>query len=149
MLNRRDWIASVAFTPLLCAQPIFLTTRQTRTLQSLGECIIPGSATARCSEIIGRILSIESPQNQNSFNNALSSFKDFADLAPDRQTQLLAAASVEGHPFYPSFKLIKEWVADTYWSSKPGLQELGWTGQMAWPTFKGCPHEPRTRDSDA
>jgi hypothetical protein len=140
MLSRREWIASLALAPLLSAQnSSFLSPEQTQTLASLGECIIPGSAAAQCPQTIDLILGIESAKNQQMFTDALGAFKNFADLGAAAQTELLTKAAVSGNELNRPFQTVKEWVADTYWSSKAGLKDLGWTGQMAWREFKGCP----------
>jgi hypothetical protein len=38
------------------------------------------------------------------------------------------------------FETIKGWVSGAFYSSEFGMKELGWTGQVAWESFPGCPH---------
>ena len=38
------------------------------------------------------------------------------------------------------FDHLKEWISGAYYSSEVGMKELGWTGQMVWDSFPGCPH---------
>jgi hypothetical protein len=146
--TRRDWISSVlraAGTGVLVRaahaadpswEPLFLSAAQNEHLVALGECIIPGSKDALCNRIIDLVLSIDSDKNKTDFVNALAAF----DAPAGPSHELLARASSSGDPLWPDFQLLKEWLADTYWSSKQGLQELGWTGRVSWSKFDGCPH---------
>ena len=38
------------------------------------------------------------------------------------------------------FDEIKGWIVGAYYSSEAGMRELGWTGQMFFPSFPGCEH---------
>jgi hypothetical protein len=38
------------------------------------------------------------------------------------------------------FDHLKGWIAGAYYSSEIGMRELGWTGQMFFESFPGCPH---------
>jgi hypothetical protein len=38
------------------------------------------------------------------------------------------------------FDRIKGWVVDAYYSSEPGLKELGYSGQMFFAEFPNCTH---------
>lgn len=38
------------------------------------------------------------------------------------------------------FDLLKGWIAGAYYSSEIGMRELGWTGNMFFDSFPGCPH---------
>jgi hypothetical protein len=38
------------------------------------------------------------------------------------------------------FDALKDWIAGAYYSSETGMRELGWTGQVFFPAFPGCPH---------
>ncbi len=38
------------------------------------------------------------------------------------------------------FDEIKGWIVGAYYSSEIGMRELGWTGQMFFPSFPGCEH---------
>jgi hypothetical protein len=118
--------------------PLFLSAEQNESLVSFGEALIPGSSAARCNRVIDLILSIESEKNRKEFLAALEAFK--VPLEPAQRNELLEKASRSGSPLWPHFELLKEWIADAYWPSQPGLRELGWTGRVAWATSQGCPH---------
>jgi Gluconate 2-dehydrogenase subunit 3 len=89
------------------------------------------------------------------------------DLSESQQTELLTAASTgkpgredrywtPGTPLADYFKQqqeapaattlrdhfdhLKGWVSGSYYSSEAGLKELGYTGQMFFESFPGCPH---------
>lgn len=163
-LSRREWIGSVVqaagaglFAQAISAaqpswHPAFLTTTQNEDLVALGEAIVPGSKDAFCNRVIDLVLSIESEKNKRDFTQALAAFhsaahdrygKRLADLTDGQMQELLGRASSSGSSLSPQFELLKEWLADTYWTSKQGLKELGWTGRVAWRSFDGCPHEAR------
>lgn len=99
---------------------------------------MPGSAGANCSQVIDRILNIESDKNKAALKSALDAFDNFRSHTPEQQAEILTTASSPGNHLEPHFQLIKEWVAAIYWSSEPGLKELGWNGQMAWASYPGC-----------
>lgn len=162
--SRREWIGRVVqaagaglFAQTVSAaepswKPAFLSSAQNEDLVALGEAIIPGSKEALCNRVIDLVLSIESEKNKREFTQALAAFqsaahhrygKRLAGLDHNQMEQLLARASSSGDSLSPRFHLLKEWLADTYWTSKQGLKELGWTGRVAWTHFDGCPHEER------
>ncbi len=175
--NRRDWISrvleTIAFSALaapLCAeehlhpgppnpagqitepwQPAFLTKEQNETLISLGECMVPGSAAAKCNRVIDLILTLESEKNKRETIDSLSAFESeakalyrnsFHALQPAQRNDLLLKASSGNGALSAPFNVIKEWVADAYWSSQEGMRELGWKGRVAWSSFEGCAHGP-------
>ena len=163
-LNRRDWITRVLQAlgttvggSLIGGRafadpdwrPSFFSAQQNQLLIDLGECIIPGSQAALCNRVIDLILTLESERNQKLATTALASFdaeaqsrfgKPFAQITPEQKNDLLSVASADAGKLSPEFHVIKEWVADAYWSSKEGLHELGWTGRIAWAEFPGCEH---------
>ena len=112
--------------------PQVLTASENQALMALGERIIPGSAAALCNRTIDLVLTMESEQMHAQLAEALAAF------ATDPDGTVLTAASKTGAPLHAQFQIVKEWVADAYWSSEPGLRELGWTGKMAWDAFPGC-----------
>jgi len=167
--NRREWMkrvlqgagasvlaGRVSTVPANAAEasaawkPLFLSAEQNDSLIALGERLIPGSTTAQCNRIIDLILSIESDKNQQDFSRSLRAFDQaatrfhqqpgFHKLVPREQDDLLTSASAEHNALGPAFDVLKEWMADAYWSSQEGLRELGWTGRMAWSKFDGCDH---------
>jgi hypothetical protein len=130
-------------------QPAFLTSNQNEALIAIGEGIIPGSKEALCNRVIDLILSIDSEKNKREFTAALAAFdsasqkqfeKPVNALTSEQMNKLLDSASTNTNPIWPHFDLLKEWLADSYWSSQQGLRELGWTGRMVWEKFDGCPH---------
>ena len=154
-MNRREWIChflksttAAAVVPTLFGQesappwkPQFLSEEQNTNLIALGESILPGSADAACNRVIDLILSIESAETRQAFTTALAAFNKqspFSKLSPAQQHALLEDASSPQSRMHPQFQLIKEWIADTYWSSHQGLKELGSTGRMAWEKFNAC-----------
>lgn len=130
-------------------RPLFLNPEQNESLVALGEQIIPGSKEAQCNRVIDLVLSIESNTNKAAFQAALNAFEQAARKEYDQPLQngsveqldkLLAKASSRGDALEPHFHLLKEWFADSYWSSQQGLKDLGWTGRVAWSSFDGCQH---------
>jgi hypothetical protein len=130
-------------------RPAFLTAEQNEALIAVGEGIIPGSKGALCNRVIDLILSIDSEKNKREFAAALAAFvsasrtqfdKPVNALPAEQMDKLLGHAATANNPLWPHFELLKEWLADSYWSSRQGLRELGWTGRMAWAKFDGCPH---------
>jgi hypothetical protein len=130
-------------------RPRYLSAAQNETLVSLGDRIIPGSAAAACNRVIDLILIIESDKHRKDLTQALTRFdsesqsrygKTFQAIQPTQQDELLTAASMAESPLFADFNLVKEWIADAYWSSHEGLQELGWTGRLVWANFEGCKH---------
>ncbi len=89
----------------------------------------------------------------------------FKGLAPEQQNEILSAASsaepgqpggredwswfaVESEkPREPArltlrdhFENLKGWISGAYYSSEIGMRELGWTGDVFFESFPGCPH---------
>ncbi len=109
--------------------------------------MIPGSSEAGCNQVIDLVLTLEPEKTRTELLQALSAFnaeaqtrqsKQFRELAPEEQDALLTRASQSGSPLNHQFQVVKEWMADTYWSSKQGMKELGWNGRMVWPSYPGC-----------
>jgi len=38
------------------------------------------------------------------------------------------------------FENLKGWIVGAYYSSEPGMRELGWTDNMFFPALPGCDH---------
>ncbi len=144
--------AGLAAAPLVAQRkteelwsPQFLSTEQSQALIAIGERIIPGSAAAQCNRLIDLCMVLQSDEHRQAFVQALAEFdsnakkqygKPFQALPPSQQDELLTAASAP-HPT-PAFATIKEWMADSYWSSQQGLRDLGSNGRMAWQTYPTC-----------
>jgi Gluconate 2-dehydrogenase subunit 3 len=129
-------------------EPQFFSVAQNETMVALGERIIPGSADALCNRLIDRVMPIESEKNKRDFRGCLAAFdresqsldgQSFGKVSAIVQDEILTHASAPGAPLHHDFQLVKEWMADAYWSSQKGLAELGSTGRMAWSEFPGCP----------
>jgi hypothetical protein len=119
---------------------------QSATLTAIGERIIPGSAAAQCTQVIDLVLTVEPEDTRRQLLRAIAAFdgaaqnrygKTFQSLLPAEQDAVVAALA-DGPNSGKAFNLIKEWLADSYWSSRQGLRELGWNGQQAWPNFDAC-----------
>lgn len=131
--------------------PEFLDAYQLKTLDVLAEAIVPGSTTARVAPFLDQLLAVESADNQRAFLGALGAFdmaaitkhgKAWTAIATTEQDALLREAStadaksaIRGH-----FQNLKDWVAGAYYSSEPGMRELGWTGNMFFSELPGCTH---------
>jgi Gluconate 2-dehydrogenase subunit 3 len=131
--------------------PEFLDAHQLKTLEVLAETIVPGSTTARVAPFLDQLLAVESAENQRAFLGALGAFdmaastkhgKAWNAIAATEQDALLREAStadpksaMRGH-----FQNLKGWIAGAYYSSEPGMRELGWTGAMIFAELPGCTH---------
>jgi len=131
--------------------PGFLDAHQLKTLESLAETIVPGSTTGRVAPFLDQLLAVESAGNQGRFLGALGAFdmaaiarhgKAWTAITAAEQDGLLRDAStadaktaIRGH-----FQNLKDWIAGAYYSSEPGMRELGWTGNMFFAELPGCTH---------
>lgn len=139
--------------------PVFLDQHQSETLDVLGERIIPGSSKAQVNRFIDLLLSVDTQDAQTKFLASLSAFeaeslnrfsRPYKDGTEAEQNEILAFASAakpggtaEGQSHAATirdhFENVKSWVAGAYYSSEIGMKELGWTGQVMFPSFPGCP----------
>ncbi|HET9176722.1 MAG TPA: gluconate 2-dehydrogenase subunit 3 family protein [Terriglobia bacterium] len=139
--------------------PVFLDRHQSETLEVLGERIIPGSSEAQANRFIDLLLSVDTQDAQTKFLASLSAFeaeslkrfsRPYKDSTETQQNEILAFASAakpgetaEGQSQRVSigdhFENIKRWVAEAYFSSEIGMKELGWTGNVFFTSFPGCP----------
>jgi hypothetical protein len=129
----------------------FLDAHQLKALEGLAEAIVPGSTTARVAPFLDQLLAVESARNQRAFLGALGAFdmaaitkhgRTWTDISATEQDALLREAStadpksaIRGH-----FQNLKDWIAGAYYSSEPGMRELGWDGNMFFASFPGCTH---------
>ncbi len=130
----------------------FLDAHQLKTIEALAEAIVPGSTAARVAPFLDQLLAVESPGNQRAFLGALGAFdmaaiarhgKAWNGIAATEQDALLreastaapASSAIRGH-----FQNLKDWIAGAYYSSEPGMRELGWTGNVFFPELPGCTH---------
>jgi hypothetical protein len=131
--------------------PEFLDKYQLKTLEVLAEAIVPGSTAARVAPFLDQLLAVDSAQSQRQFLGALGAFdmaaiaqhgKGWNALSASEQDALLRGAStadaksvMRGH-----FQNLKGWIVGAYYSSEPGMRELGWTGNMFFAELPGCTH---------
>ena len=134
------------------APPVFLDGHQVKTLEVLAEAIVPGSTAARVGPFIDQLLAVESADNQRAFVGALGAFDMAAikkhghawiGLTAGQQDALLREASTADPRtsiFAGQFQHLKDWIAGTYYSSEPGMRELGWDGRVFHAELPGCTH---------
>lgn len=119
------------------------------TLAILGEQIVPGSRAVEVPEFLDRLLAVESADTQKSFTQALGAFEREAREAHGKPWKALTAAEatallakISGQPgsdaTRQAFDGIKAAVAETYFSSEPGMKELGWNGSIAFAPPIAC-----------
>ena len=131
-------------------KPEFLDAHQMKTLEVLAEAIVPGSTAAKVAPFLDQLLAVESAQAQRNFLGALGAFdmaairqhgKAWQAITAAQQDALLKEASAqEASTLGPSFQNLKGWIAGAYYSSEPGMRELGWTGNVFHQELPGCTH---------
>ena len=131
---------------------VFLDDHQSKTLESLAEAIVPGSTDARVGPFLDQLLAVESPATQRAFLGALGAFdmaaidrhgKAWTRIMPSEQDALLretSAAEARTSPLRAHFQNLKDWIAGAYYSSEPGMRELGWDGNVFHQQLPGCTH---------
>jgi hypothetical protein len=132
--------------------PEFLDAHQLKTLDALAEAIVPGSTAARVAPFLDQLLAVESAANQRAFLGALGAFdmaamkahaKAWIMTTAAEQDALLRDASTadeKASALRAHFENLKAWVAGAYYSSEPGMRELGWTGNVFHQELPGCTH---------
>jgi len=153
---------------------IFLNDQQNETLISLSDVIIPatdtpGAKDALVNRYIDLLLSVQPPEFQREFVDALAFIdgesqkqfgKDFRTLALDDQIWLLAPWAYPRQPShwterndngteapesaYRHFERLKVLIAAAYYGSEMGLKELGWDGEITHGPYEGCEHSTTT-----
>jgi len=151
-------------------KPAYLDAHQVETVRVLAEKIVPGSTAAKSTEFIDALLVVDTEENQRAFLQALGAFEGLAiaqakkpwkSLTDADQIALLTKASTAnpGTPPGPPaiiggkppaadrvitirdhFETLKGWISGAYYSSEPGMRELGWTGNVMHEKFPGCEH---------
>jgi hypothetical protein len=132
-------------------KPEFLDAHQLKTLEVLAEAIVPGSTAAKVAPFLDQLLAVENAQSQRGFIGALGAFdmaainkhgKAWKGITASEQDALLQEASAEGGtpPLGGHFQNLKSWIAGAYYSSEPGMKELGWTGNVFHQELPGCTH---------
>ena len=131
--------------------PEFLDPHQAKTLEAIAELIVPGSTAARVGPFLDQLLAVESGANQRDFLGALGAFdmaaiakhgKVWTAITPQEQDALMRDASTaeSSTAMRNHFENLKTWIAGAYYSSEPGMRELGWTGNVFYPELPGCTH---------
>jgi gluconate 2-dehydrogenase subunit 3-like protein len=141
-------------------KPAFLDAHQSETFGSLAEQIVPGSNAAGVHRFVDLLLSVDTQENQRKFLTALGAIegaaieryrKPWKALTSAQQVELLTAVSTAaagardesgaGHvTVRDHFDNLKGWASGAYYSSEPGMRELGWTGNVFHEGFPGCTH---------
>jgi gluconate 2-dehydrogenase subunit 3-like protein len=150
--NAQKKAAVAAYTPE------FLDAHQVKTLQAFAETIVPGSTAAKVAPFLDQLLAVDTAANQRAFLGALGAFdmaaikqhgKAWIAIAAADQDAILRGAStadLETSAMRAHFDNLKQWIAGAYYSSEPGMRELGWTGNVFHPELPGCNHPDGHRD---
>jgi hypothetical protein len=137
-------------------QPKFFTPTEYETVSRIADLIIPptdtpGAAAAGVPEYIDYVAQ-NNPEHQSPMREGLnwldqqSAGKPFLALTEQQQIDLLTPLSAADRedlsaPGAKFFAMLKSLTADGYYTSQIGLvQELGYKGNTALPSFPGCTH---------
>jgi len=138
-------------------QPKFFTAAEYQTIARLADLIIPptdtpGGAAAGVPAYIDYVVT-HNPEHQKPIREGLewldrqTAGKRFIELTEDQQIALLQPLSdaVDRGESKTAetrfFRMIKSMTADGYYTSQIGLvEELGYKGNTALPSFPGCNH---------
>ena len=132
--------------------PQFLDAHQLKTLGALAEALVPGSAAARVAPFLDQLLAVEAAAAQRAFVGSLGAFdmaatgkhgKPWIALTATEQDALLretSTADTKTAALREHFENLKTWIAGAYYSSEPGMRELGWTGNVFHQELPGCTH---------
>lgn len=131
--------------------PELLDPHQLKTLEALAEAVVPGATAARVAPFLDQLLAVDSAASRQAFLGSLGAFdmaavdrhdRPWIGIAASEQDALLREAStaaetsaIRGH-----FENLKRWIAGAYYSSEPGMRELGWTGNVFHQELPGCTH---------
>ena len=130
----------------------FLDAHQLKTLETLADAIVPGSTAARVAPFLDQLIHVESPARQRDFVGALGAFdmaavrkhgKPWVGITAADQDGILREASTgdaKASPMRAHFENLKTWIAGAYYSSEPGMRELGWDGNVFHQQLPGCTH---------
>jgi len=135
-------------------KPEFLDAHQLETLTVLAEAIVPGSTQANVAPFLDQLMAVESAGSQRAFLGALGAFdmlaierhrRPWKNLSAAEQDALLQHASTaergrDRTTIRDHFETLKGWISDAYYSSEPGMRELGWTGNVFHAELPGCTH---------
>lgn len=131
--------------------PELLDPHQLKTLEVLAEAIVPGSTAAHVAPFLDQLLAVDSAASRQTFLGALGGFdmaaverhgQPWIGITASEQNALLREASTaaETSAIGAHFQDLKGWIAGAYYSSEPGMSELGWTGNVFHQELPGCTH---------
>ena len=140
--------------------PAFFNPLQYATVTELASLIIPtdetpGAREAKVNEYIDLIVSEGSPNLKRLYRDGLEWLdktchsrhgKSFVELSNEHQIEILTEMSQIKNPSANNqlparfFKAIKEATIDGFYTSKIGLDELGYKGNGVLDEFPGCTH---------
>ena len=132
-------------------KPALLTTDQFADFAAIAEGIVPGSTKALVAPFVDLLLSVDQPQVQQDFVRWLAVLQEeaqrrfgatLAALTPSQRDEILRAVSTapEAGPQRAAFADLKTWVVGAYYSSEPGMTELGWTRSRFFDSLPACSH---------
>lgn len=157
MPSRRDALrilAAGAALPVIPraaeAAPKFFTKDELTVLARLVDLIIPRTDTPGAADASVHILidqdASEGRESARILREGIAKIggTKFLSLSPEKQ-----AATLEGMQNSPFFKTLKSATIEYYYHTREGLvQELGYQGNVALPSFPGCTH-PEHQRSDS
>lgn len=128
---------------------LFLDRHTFDTLGVLADQIVPGAKAAKVPEIVDRLLSVESAEMQRRFLQAIGAFegqaraahgKPWKSLTAPQATALLTKISETpaNEGVRRAFELVKGGVSETYFATREGMKDLGWTGNMMFASPVAC-----------
>ena len=134
-------------------KPEFFDAHQLKTLEVLAEAIVPGSTAAKVAPFLDQLVAVEShaePARRFSARSAPSTWPPSTSTArpgrPSPPPSRTPCCRKRRPPRLAQSKLrspfqnLKGWIAGAYYSSEPGMRELGWTGNVFHAELPGCTH---------
>ena len=128
---------------------LFFDRHTFETLDVLAEQIVPGAKAAKVPEILDRLLSVESAEMQRRCLQAIGAFEQQARAAHGKPWKALTAAQASAlltkiseapanEGVRRAFEFVKGGVAETYYATREGMKDLGWTGNMMFASPVAC-----------
>jgi hypothetical protein len=128
---------------------VFLDRHVFDTLGVVADQIVPGAKAARVPEVLDRILSVESVDMQKRFLQAIGAFEQQARSAHGKPWKALTTPQAnalltrmseapDSEALRRAFDLVKSGVAETYFATREGMKDLGWTGNMMFASPVAC-----------